>query len=137
MIKRKTITIIISACILNTSALAIEIAELAPEPAMPTITQTTTKITAQTVDQNTESQKVVDEYKAYVAIIKPEIRDEIISFRKEVAKLNKQKRETYQKLSQEAQKYLEEERKFKKKLPVNQKKMIGIPGSSQDTNLSD
>lgn len=80
-------------------------------------------------------QKVVDEYKAYVAEIKPELRDEIVEFRKEISKINKQKREKYQKLSQEAQNYLAKEQEFRKRLPVRQKKMINL--QSPDTVKKD
>ena len=62
-------------------------------------------------------QKIIDEYKAYLARVKPEIREEIKHFRTEIAKLNKQKSDKYKTLSQEAQNYLAEERKFKKRLP--------------------
>ncbi|RYE06192.1 MAG: hypothetical protein EOP33_03065 [Rickettsiaceae bacterium] len=135
MTKNKIITTIIMACIFNTYVMAEEVALPVQEIAPPTVTQTTTKTTTQTVDQNSESQKIVDEYKNYLISIRPEIRDEIILFRQEIAKLNRQKRDIYQKLSQEAQRYLEEERKFKKRLPINQKRMIGISGAGQSTEL--
>jgi hypothetical protein len=88
-----------------------------------------------------EFQKVIDEYKAYVAKITPEIRDEIIAFRKEIAKLNRQKKLLYKKLSSASQNYLKEEQLYKKKLPINRKSLINIesPGvkntkSSEDKN---
>ncbi|GAB4163670.1 MAG: hypothetical protein Tsb006_2890 [Rickettsiaceae bacterium] len=74
-----------------------------------------------------EFQKVVDDYKAYVAKIPPEIRDEIIEYRKEVAKINKQKRLLYRKLSQASQNYLKKEQQYKKKLPLNRKNLISMP----------
>ena len=82
----------------------------------------------------TEFQKVVDSYKAYLADVNIKIRDEIIAYRKEVAKLNRLKREEYQKLSQDAQNFLAKEQEFKKKLPLKQRKLINItnPGVMQN-----
>ncbi len=78
-----------------------------------------------------EFQKVIDDYKAYVAKIPPKIRDEIIEYRKSVAKLNKQKRLLFRQLSQASQNYLKKERKYKKKLPLSRKNLINIenPGA--------
>jgi len=76
-----------------------------------------------------EFQKVIDDYKAYVATIPPEIRDEIIAFRKDIAKLNKEKSLLYRKLSQASQNYLKKEQQYKKKLPLNRKSLINIDPS--------
>lgn len=78
-----------------------------------------------------EFQKVIDEYKAYVAKIPPAIREEIIEYRKSVAKLNKQKRLIYRQLSQASQNYLKKEQQYKKKLPLKRKSLINIenPGT--------
>ena len=73
-----------------------------------------------------EFQQVIDEYKAYVAKISPEIRDEVIAFRKDIAKLNKKKKILYRKLSQESQDYLKQEQSYKKKLPLKRKSLINI-----------
>ena len=73
-----------------------------------------------------EFQKVIDDYKAYVATIPPEIRDEVIEFRKEIARLNKEKKMLYRKLSQARQNYLKKEQQYKKKLPLNRKSLINI-----------
>lgn len=78
------------------------------------------------VTSTTEFQKVVDSYKAYLADVDVKTRDEIIAYRKEVAKLNRMKREEYQKLSQSAQGFLAKEQEFKKKLPLKQRKLINI-----------
>jgi len=80
-----------------------------------------------------EFQKVIDEYKDYVAKIPPEIREEIISYRKEVAKVNKQKKLLYKKLSQASQNYLKKEQQYKKKLPLNRKNLISIEPQTADT----
>ena len=71
-------------------------------------------------------QKIIDDYKQYVSAIDQEIRVEIVAYRKEIAKINKQKRELYRKLSQEAQGYLAKEQEYKKKLPIKQKRLIDI-----------
>ena len=81
-----------------------------------------------------EFQKVIDDYKAYVAKIPPEIRDEVITYRKEVAKINKQKRMLYKKLSQASQNYLKKEQQYKKKLPLNRKSLISIDNISNDNS---
>ena len=78
-----------------------------------------------------EFQKVIDDYKAYVAKIPPKIRDEIIEYRKSVAKLNKQKRLLYRQLSQDSQNYLKKEQQYKKKLPLNRKSLINIESPGQ------
>ena len=78
-----------------------------------------------------EFQKVIDDYKAYVAKIPPEIRDEVIEFRKEIAKLNKEKKLLYRKLSQASQNYLKKEQQYKKKLPLNRKSLINIDDPSK------
>ena len=82
-------------------------------------------------------QKVVDEYKAFVASVKPEMRSEIITYRKEVAKLNKQKRDLYQKLSHGAQDYLAKEQDYKKKLPRGKKTLINIQQPGEDLKSTD
>jgi uncharacterized protein YdbL (DUF1318 family) len=81
----------------------------------------------------TEFQKVVDSYKAYLADVDAKTRDEIVAYRKEVAKLNRMKREEYQKLSQNAQGFLAKEQEFKKKLPLKQRKLINITNPGEMT----
>jgi hypothetical protein len=73
-----------------------------------------------------EFQKVIDDYKTYVAKIPAEIRQEIIAYRIEIAKLNKEKRALYNKLSQAGQEYLKKEQQYKKKLPLNRKNLINV-----------
>jgi hypothetical protein len=73
-----------------------------------------------------EFQQVVNDYKSYVAKVSPEIREEVIAFRKEVARLNKEKGELYKKLSTPAQEYLNKERQYKKKLPTNRKDLMKV-----------
>ena len=77
--------------------------------------------------QVVDVQKIIDEYKKYLSSVKPKVRDEIVSFRRAIANLNKQKREYYQSLSPEAQHYLQTEQEFKKRLPnINNKILQNI-----------
>lgn len=71
-------------------------------------------------DKNPTSkiQQTLEEYKQYLSKVSPEVQDEIIKYRKAVFLLNKEKIELYKKLPQAAQKYLEEEQKYRKKLPI-------------------
>ena len=79
----------------------------------------------------------IDEYKDYVAKIPAEIREEIISYRKEIAKINKHKKVLYAKLSQASQNYLKKEQQYKKKLPLNRKNLISIDPQTADTTKED
>ena len=85
---------------------------------------------------SSQYQKIIDEYKAYAAGIQPKIRDEVVAYRKEVAALNKQKRDLYQKLSQEAQNYLSKEQEYRKKLPLTRKKQINLREDVVDDNTA-
>lgn len=73
-----------------------------------------------------EFHQVVSDYKSYVAKISPEVREEVIDFRKEIARLNKEKGELYKRLSNSAQEYLSKERHYKKKLPTNRKDLLKV-----------
>jgi hypothetical protein len=67
-------------------------------------------------------QKVIDEFKKYMLTVKPEVKAEIKEFRQKIKELNDQKTDLYHKLTEEAQGYLKQEKEFKKKLPVKQRK---------------
>jgi hypothetical protein len=71
-------------------------------------------------------EKVIEDYKAYLATVPPQIRDEVIGYRKEIAKLNKQKKLLFKQMSQASQNYLKKERQFKKKLPLGRKSLINV-----------
>ena len=75
-------------------------------------------------DKEASYQQIIDEYKAYLTTVDKSVREEIVTFRKEIARLNKQKHSTYKKLSQEAQHYLAKERELKRRLPIEQRKNI-------------
>jgi low affinity Fe/Cu permease len=122
MIKKKIATLLFGAIFLNQNVYAANDAKPAD---------------SSTQSDTTQIQKVVDEYKAYITNVKPEIRDEIIAFRKETAKFNRQKREAYQKLSQDAQNYLAKEQEYKKKLPIKQKKLINLQNPGEKISSDD
>lgn len=84
-----------------------------------------------TVKDSAEFQKVIDEYKEYVAKIPADVRDEVVTYRKEISRLNKEKRLAYKKLSKASQDYLEQEQEYKKKLPFNRKSLINIENQGQ------
>jgi hypothetical protein len=75
-------------------------------------------------DKKAKYQKIVDDYKKYLATVKKEVREEIVTFRKEIARLNGEKRKVYKALSQEAQHYLAKERELKKKLPKDEREVL-------------
>ena len=64
---------------------------------------------------SSQIQQVLDEYKSYVSTLPKDVREEVVNYRKEIAKLNREKRELYQKLSSKAQEHLAKEQEFKKK----------------------
>lgn len=86
---------------------------------------------APNLKESADFQKIIDEYKSYVAKISPVIREEVIEYRKEIAKLNKQKRILYRKLSQDSQEYLQKEQQYKKRLPIQRKNLINLENSNQ------
>jgi len=79
-------------------------------------------------------QKVIDEYKEYVAKIPAEIREEVISYRTDIAKINKEKKSLYNKLSSPAQEYLKKEQQYKKKLPLKRKELINLQSAAPQTD---
>lgn len=96
----------------------------APPAPMPPSSYEKEKVPEIAHSEDGNYQQVIDEYKTYVATVGKNVRDEIVDFRKEMAKLNKQKHNTYKKLSQEAQQYLAKERELKRKLPIDQRKAL-------------
>lgn len=86
------------------------------------------------IKESQEFQKVIDEYKEYVATIPAELRQEIIAYRKDVAKLNKEKRNLYKKLSQAGQDYLKKEQEYKKRLPLSRKSLINVENAGDNSS---
>jgi hypothetical protein len=122
MLKKHVATFLIGLILINSNVFA--------------STPDTTKVKVEKQgDSGSDSyQKIIDDYKEYIAGIGQEIRGEIVAYRKEIAKINKQKREIYRKLSQEAQGYLAKEQEYKKKLPLKQKKLIDINTAEEKVN---
>jgi hypothetical protein len=71
------------------------------------------------VDKRLEYEKIIQEYKDYLATIPVETRQEIVAYRREVSRLNLEKMNLFEKLSQRAQEYLKKERDFKQRLPID------------------
>ncbi len=67
--------------------------------------------------------KIINEYKNYLTEVPQEVKEEIIKYRTEISKLNKQKKLLYKKLSQEAQNHLKKEQKYKAQIPINKKRV--------------
>lgn len=88
-------------------------------------------------DSADNSQKIIEEYKSYVASVDKAIREEVIAYRKEVAEINKKKRDIYKVLSEEAQSFLIKEQEYRKKLPIGQKKLINLKEASESGSVED
>lgn len=65
---------------------------------------------------NDELQKIINDFNSYAEKIPVNIREEVKNYRIKIAEINKGKRELYRKMSQEAQNYLAEEQKYKKRI---------------------
>ncbi|MDX1916998.1 MAG: hypothetical protein SFT68_03345 [Rickettsiaceae bacterium] len=75
-----------------------------------------TKIPKKSAESN--YQDIIDDYKQYLAQVPDNVRNEIINFRKELATIQKKKKELYKKLSKQAQNFLKVEEGYRKKLPL-------------------
>ena len=56
-----------------------------------------------------ELQRIIDDFNEYNVKIPAPVREEVKEYRTKIVKINQQKRELYQKISQEAQNYLAKE----------------------------
>lgn len=70
-------------------------------------------------DKRLEYEKIIQEYKDYLATIPVETRQEIVAYRREISRLNLEKINLFEKLSQKGQEYLKKERDFKQRLPID------------------
>nr|WP_253310082.1 hypothetical protein [Rickettsia endosymbiont of Ceutorhynchus assimilis] len=77
------------------------------------------------------SQKIIDDFQAYAGSIKPEIREEIRKYREEIVAINKKKRDLYNSLSQEAQSFLTEQQKYKKKISISKENQANSSSSDK------
>ncbi|MCC8369548.1 MAG: hypothetical protein LN573_05785 [Rickettsia endosymbiont of Oxypoda opaca] len=108
MIKNKAVSIAILTILLsNVNSFA----------SAPSTTPQTNSTKSSTNNADT-SQKIIDDFQAYAGSIKPEIRTEIRKYREEIVAINKKKRDLYNSLSQEAQSFLTEQQKYKKKISI-------------------
>lgn len=81
-----------------------------------------------------ELQKIIDDFEAYVAGIPLHVRDEIKEYRVKIANINKEKRELYKKISQEAQNYLTKEQQYKKRILIHKKEQAN---NQEQATISD
>ncbi len=63
-----------------------------------------------------ETNNIVQEYKKYLSSVPPNIRKEVIEYRKNIVKINKQKIQCYEQLSQQAQECLKRQQMYKKQM---------------------
>jgi ABC-type phosphate transport system auxiliary subunit len=84
-----------------------------------------------------EYQKVIDEYKKHLQTVPKDLREEVKVFRKEMVRLNNEKREVYKKLSNQAQDFLKKEREFKKKLPIHMRKQLNTDNITEQSKDSE
>lgn len=84
-------------------------------------------------------QEIIDEFKTFASSIPEDVRSEVVEFRKEIASINKKKREAYKKLSNAAQNYLLKEQEYKKRLPLKDKSRINLanPGEKNPKDKND
>ncbi|WP_410526169.1 hypothetical protein [Rickettsia endosymbiont of Orchestes rusci] len=86
------------------------------------------KVSANNADT---SQKIIDDFQAYAGSIKPGIREEIRKYREEIVAINKKKRDLYDSLSQEAQSFLIEQQKYKKKISISKENQANSSSSDK------
>lgn len=106
---------IIAAAIISFANLTIADSAL---PLLPTDSNAIQFNDSNKIDTAANYQKIIDEYKKYLNSVPSPVRLEIKQFRMDIAKIQKQKRDLYKKLSVEAQSYLAEEESFRQKLPI-------------------
>ena len=63
-----------------------------------------------------EVNNIIQEYKKYLSSVNPNVRKEIVEYRRSIAQINKKKIQCYEQLSQQAQEYLKQQQLYKKKL---------------------
>lgn len=92
---------------------------------------------SESIDDSTKSaadfQNIIDEFKAYAATVPQDVQKEVVDYRIKISDLNKQKRQLYKKLSQDAQDYLQQLQAYKAKLPLQHKAKIK-PTLDSDTS---
>lgn len=86
------------------------------------------------VDKRLQYEKIIQEYKDYLATIPVETRQEIVAYRREISRLNLEKMNLFEKLSQRAQEYLKKERDFKQRLPID---AVPVTPASENPSVPD
>jgi hypothetical protein len=76
------------------------------------------------IDNEAFYRKMIEDYKKNLSTVPSELRKEIRDFRIAIAKLQKEKRDLYKKLSIQAQEYLRQEEQFRRRLPVDALKNV-------------
>ena len=79
-------------------------------------------------------QQVIEEASSYFASLPESVRNEIETFRLDIAKLYTQKSEKYKSLSPAAKAVLQKDKEFKKKLPLNLRKEVGKLNNNTNKN---
>ncbi|WP_341789976.1 hypothetical protein [Rickettsia endosymbiont of Polydrusus tereticollis] len=127
MMKNKAVSVAILTILLSNVN---SFAEL-PNSTLPK-TDLTKADSAKASANNTDaSQKIIDDFQAYAGSIKPEIRTEIRKYREEIVAINKKKCDLYNSLSQEAQSFLIEQQKYKKKISIVEENQANSPSSDK------
>lgn len=88
------------------------------------------------VDKRLEYEKIIQEYKDYLATIPVETRQEIVAYRREISRLNLEKINLFEKLSQRAQEYLKKERDFKQRLPIDPNQVNAVNNAATAPDAS-
>ncbi|WP_342270883.1 hypothetical protein [Candidatus Tisiphia endosymbiont of Parasteatoda lunata] len=104
--KNRLITTIIGLLLLSSNSLASTTA----------VKSNANKTNVSSSGTNDELQEIERDFKSYAAGVSAKLREEIQAYRIAVAKLNGQKRDLYNKISQEAQEYFRKEREYKKRI---------------------
>lgn len=85
-------------------------------------------------DENPEYQKIIDEYRKFLQSVPQNVREEVVEYRIQNAKINNEKKKLYKSLSIEAQKFLKTEQEYKRKLPIKLKKDLNKENKPEDKN---
>ncbi len=127
MIKNKAVSITILVILLSNVN---SFAEM-PNSTLPKTDLTKADSAKASANNADTSQKIIDDFQAYAGSIKPEIREEIRKYREEIVAINKKKRDLYNSLSQEAQSFLTEQQKYKKKISISKENQANSSSSDK------
>lgn len=96
------------------------------------------KATAVDSKQDSAYEKIIEDFKDYALKVKPEIREEIKTFREKMDDINADKGKLYKALSSEAKSFLKKEREFKKNLKqkIDDKQTADEKGKDSENTTS-